>query len=84
VTPAWRLNLSKSGVSTSFGRRGAWFTIGPRGTRETIGVPGSGVSWTEQQAATAQPRSRAGSIIVGLLTLAIIFAIGWMIGSFIA
>lgn len=84
VTPGWRLNLSKSGVSTSFGRRGAWFTIGPRGTCATVGIPGTGVSWTEQQAATSQPRSRAGSIVVGLLALAIIFAIGWVIGTFIA
>jgi hypothetical protein len=46
--PGVRLNLSKSGVSTSIGRRGTWFTIGPRGTRTTIGIPGTGVSYTEQ------------------------------------
>ena len=49
IAPGLRVNLSKSGVSTSIGRRGAWFTIGPRGTRETIGVPGAGLSYTEQQ-----------------------------------
>jgi uncharacterized protein DUF4236 len=30
VGPGLRINLSKSGVSESIGRRGAWFTIGPR------------------------------------------------------
>ncbi|WP_461327943.1 DUF4236 domain-containing protein [Bradyrhizobium huanghuaihaiense] len=30
--------------------RGAHFTIGPRGTRTTIGLPGSGISWTAYQA----------------------------------
>jgi hypothetical protein len=28
--PGVRLNFSKSGVSTSIGRRGSWFTVGPR------------------------------------------------------
>jgi hypothetical protein len=47
--PGMRINLSKSGVSTSVGRRGLWFTIGPRGTRETVGIPGTGISYSEQQ-----------------------------------
>jgi hypothetical protein len=47
VFPGLRLNLSKSGVSTSIGTRGAWFTIGPRGTRTTVGIPGTGLSYTE-------------------------------------
>jgi len=51
--PGVRMNLSKSGVSTSVGRRGLWFTIGPRGTRETVGIPGTGISYTEQQSAGA-------------------------------
>jgi hypothetical protein len=44
VLPDLRLNLSKSGVSTSIGRCGAWFTVGPKGTRTTVGLlntPGS-------------------------------------------
>ena len=48
VAPGFRLNLSKSGVSTSVGRRGLWFTIGPRGTRTTVGIPGTGLSYTDQ------------------------------------
>jgi hypothetical protein len=48
VVPGVRLNLSKTGVSTSVGRRGLWFTLGPRGTRSTVGLPETGVSYTEQ------------------------------------
>jgi hypothetical protein len=60
--PGMRINLSKSGVSTSIGRRGRWFTIGPRGTRETIGIPGTGLSYTEQQCTgDAQSRVRTGA-----------------------
>jgi Protein of unknown function (DUF4236) len=42
VLPDLRLNHSRSGVSTSIGRRGAWFTVGPKGTRTTVGLPLSG------------------------------------------
>jgi hypothetical protein len=48
LLPGVRLNVSKSGLSASFGRRGAWFTVGPRGTRATVGIPGTGLSYTEQ------------------------------------
>ena len=44
VIPGIRFNLSNSGVSTSVGRRGAWFTIGPKGTRSAVRQPGSGLS----------------------------------------
>jgi hypothetical protein len=45
IFPGLRLNISKSGVSTSIGRRGATLNISKRGTRTTIGLPGSGISW---------------------------------------
>ena len=40
------LNLSKGSVSASIGGRGAHFTVGPRGNRSTIGIPGTGLSYT--------------------------------------
>ena len=43
---AVHLNASKRGVSTSIGRRGMWYTVGPRGTRTTFGLPSSGLYWT--------------------------------------
>ena len=48
--PGVRLNFSKSGISTSIGRRGAWLTLGKRGSRVTVGLPGSGLSYTSTQA----------------------------------
>ncbi|MGY3131988.1 hypothetical protein ACVWZM_002670 [Bradyrhizobium sp. USDA 4501] len=56
IVPGVRLNLSGSGASVSLGPRGLHYTIGRHGTRTTVGVPGSGVSWT-----TYQPYSSAGS-----------------------
>ena len=47
IAPGVRLSLSRSGVSTSVGRRGAWLPVGPKGTRSMVGLPGSGLSYTE-------------------------------------
>lgn len=46
VLPGLRLNLSKTGISTSIGRRGAWLTFSRKGTRATVGLPGTGLSYT--------------------------------------
>ena len=57
-----RRNLSKSGVSTSVGRKRAWLTFGSRGTRSTVGVPGTGVAYSETSRS-----SRFGVVVVILL-----------------
>jgi Protein of unknown function (DUF4236) len=61
--PFGRINLSKSGVSLAEGVRGAHSTIG-RSPRITLGIPGSGLSWTQTlgshrrgQPTTPQPAS---------------------------
>lgn len=41
-----RVNLSKSGVSLTEGVKGAHLTLG-RTPRITLGIPGSGLSWTQ-------------------------------------
>lgn len=41
-----RLNFGKRGISASIGVRGAHVTYGPTGTRTTVGLPGSGLSFT--------------------------------------
>jgi uncharacterized protein DUF4236 len=47
IAPGVRINLSKSGVSTSVGRRGATLNFSSKGTRATVGIPGSGLSASE-------------------------------------
>jgi hypothetical protein len=42
------VNLSKSGISLSVGKRGWTITIGKHGIRFTAGLPGSGLSVSEQ------------------------------------
>jgi len=77
--PGIRLNFSRSGVSTSVGRRGAWFTFGPRGTRATVGLPGSGISYTEQLSSAQTPRRfRSTGFALTLLVFVVILVLAFV------
>jgi hypothetical protein len=45
----FRINFSKSGIGVSAGVKGARISLGKKGLRETISLPGTGLSWSEQQ-----------------------------------
>lgn len=45
----FRINFSKSGIGVSAGVKGARISVGKNGVRETISLPGTGLSWSEQQ-----------------------------------
>ncbi len=49
VFPGVFLNISKSGISFSFGVRGAKYTVGPKGHRKTFGIPGTGLFHTSKK-----------------------------------
>lgn len=73
--PFGRINLPKSGASLSMGVRGAHVTLG-RTPRLTVGLPGSGLSWTSTL--PHGDRSSASPVALffaGLLGLGIGFAI---------
>lgn len=54
--PGVKINLSKTGISTSVGPKGATVNITPgRKTRLTTGLPGTGLSHTETLGATERP-----------------------------
>ena len=74
VLPSIRFNLSKRGVSTSVGVRGAHVTYGSSGTRETVGIPGTGLSYTQQ---SAPGRGHRGGHTLLWLVLACFFL--WLI-----
>jgi hypothetical protein len=91
IGPGVRLNFSKSGVSTSVGLHGAHVTIGHGKVRETVGLPGTGLSYTEvhsthadeaQQPEEQSPRG-AGGLIMLVIVLAIVFAVAYVIGALI-
>ena len=45
--PGIRWNIGKKSSSLSFGGRGAHYTVGTSGSRTTIGIPGTGLSYTD-------------------------------------
>jgi len=71
VVPGLRCNLSKSGVSVGIGGRGHWFTVGPRGTRTTFGLPGTGLYYTTTKLASGE-----GS---GILWLVVLLILGFIV-----
>ena len=48
ILPGVRINLSKSGVSTSLGPRGADVNIGKDGITANAGIPGTGLSYRQK------------------------------------
>jgi len=46
IAPGVTMNISKSGLSTSFGPRGAKVTLGHGRIRKTVGLPGTGLFYT--------------------------------------
>jgi hypothetical protein len=44
-----RVNLSRRGVSNSFGGRGLWLTVRPRHRGTSVGLPGTGLYWYQQR-----------------------------------
>lgn len=76
LLPGVRLNLSKSGVSTSIGRRGATLNFSERGTRGTVGLPGTGLSYSENLTSSGRrssPGTMAALVVLVLLILAGLF-----------
>src|ERR1700753_3491419 len=67
----WRLNISKSGVSTSVGPRGADLNIGRQGVSTNAGLPGTGLSYRQKLGV-----AHGSGIGVGLFIAALAFA-GW-------
>ena len=84
LAPGIRINLSKSGSSLSLGRRGATLNFSKRGTRATVGLPGTGLSYSDmlssgpQTALPADDRSAGRSrvwLIISLVALATVLGL---------
>ncbi|HEX7855243.1 MAG TPA: DUF4236 domain-containing protein [Sphingobium sp.] len=53
--PGVRLNLSGSGISATFGVSMASVNVGPQGVRSTVGIPGSGISYSSNLTPSLYP-----------------------------
>ncbi len=84
VLPGVRVNLSRSGISTTLGGRGASVNVSKRGTRATVGLPGTGLSYTTpvgRRAAGATREAQRGVGLLGLLGRGVVWLVGVMVAS---
>ena len=86
IAPGVRLNVSRSGVSTTVGGRGASVNVGKRGTYVNAGIPGSGISMrerldrpTRREAVAADPPQVAETATTGSRGSAVVAWIGRML-----
>jgi Protein of unknown function (DUF4236) len=81
--PGFSLNLGRSGLtSVSVGTRGAHYTVGRRGPRATVGLPGTGLSYTMAPHHRRRRRAaRHGSIVGGLLALFVLYVLFRMLAG---
>lgn len=48
IAPGFKINLSKSGISSSFGVKGASVSVGKTGVRANAGLPGTGIGYSKK------------------------------------
>ncbi len=81
LLPGIWLNLSKTGISASIGERGATLNVKGDRVRATVGLPGSGLSYSTDlhspQAQQPPQAQRAGSVAARLFWIVVVLvAIG--------
>ncbi|MDX9866236.1 MAG: DUF4236 domain-containing protein [Anaerolineaceae bacterium] len=64
----FRINISKSGIGTSSGVKGFRVSRGPRGTRTTVSIPGTGVSYVKETRKSSAKIKPTGTQIPSLST----------------
>jgi hypothetical protein len=87
ILPGISLNISKSGISTSIGTRGAKVTLGHGKVRTTVGIPGTGISYTDVESTNSRERdtldaASTRSLLVGIGFIAGLFFLAWIISRF--
>jgi hypothetical protein len=71
ILPGVKINLSKTGVSTSVGGKGATVNVGTQGQRTiTLGIPGTGLSYRVQLGT---------GIVLLILAAVVIFGLAYLI-----
>ena len=70
ILPGVRINLSKTGVSSSLGGHGATVNVGKNGPMVTLGVPGTGLSYRTPLGTT---------LLVALILVAVAVGIAYLV-----
>jgi hypothetical protein len=69
ILPGVRLNIGKSGSSVTAGGRGLKTTVGHGNVRRTVGIPGTGLSYTNTTSSTQKRRKSSSCCPLALLLL---------------
>ena len=69
ILPGVKVNLSKTGVSTSVGGKGATFNIGHGKKNVTLGIPGTGLSYRTQASSQLVIAAVVVVILIGIAYL---------------
>lgn len=77
IVPGVHLNLSKSGISTSIGPKGAKVTFGKNGTYLNKGIPGTGL-YSRDKLSGGNKSSNSGCAIV-LLVITILMGLAFAV-----
>lgn len=68
LAPGVKINVSKSGISSTVGTKGATVNVGKDGAYANLGIPGSGIS-SRQKIAGSQSHAEASSMYGNLVAL---------------
>jgi hypothetical protein len=69
ILPGVRINLSKTGVSSSIGGHGATVNVGKNGPMVTLGIPGTGLSYRT---------SISMALIIALVVIAVVAGLAYV------
>ena len=75
LLPGIRINLSKSGVSTSIGGRGATVNFGHGKTTTTVGIPGTGLSYRATSSNSDSAPGKSGGLGVVVLVIIVVLVV---------
>lgn len=70
ILPGVKLNIGKKGpTSLSLGKPGATLNVSGRGTKATVGIPGTGLSHSTKRGGSVKRRAKSGGSLLGGLIL---------------
>lgn len=85
IMPGVRVNVGKTGVSTTVGRRGTSVNVGKGGVHGNAGIPGTGLSMRKRLDGGEAPRGQAeappqgGGAVVWIVIVAVVIGLALVI-----
>lgn len=79
IIPGVKLNVSKKGLSSvSLGGKGASMNFGKKGRRTTVGIPGTGMSYTSSSRHRRTRKKSSGGCGGLILLIIIVMVVVWL------